>query len=157
MCKPKKLLLLVTSMLLLTLFHLPAQAQQLPGKHPGYIHALTDLRTARWLLFHQPGDAKVYEGEDAAIQEVEALIGEIKHASIDDGKDLNDHPKVDAHEHGSRLLRAIETLKQARADISGEEDNPEVRDLRQRAFDRIDRAIHDAQKAHDAWARENQH
>ncbi|MEH2129414.1 MAG: hypothetical protein V7K86_01855, partial [Nostoc sp.] len=31
----------------------------LPGKHPYYLHALTDLRTARWLLEHRPGDAAV--------------------------------------------------------------------------------------------------
>ena len=44
-------------------------AQQLPGKHPGYLHALSDLRAARWFLFHQPGDAKVYADEDVAITE----------------------------------------------------------------------------------------
>ena len=38
---------------------LAACAQPLPGKHPAYLHALTDLRTARWLLNHQPGDARV--------------------------------------------------------------------------------------------------
>jgi hypothetical protein len=133
---------------------LVASAQVLPGKHPGYLHALTDLRTARWFLYHQPGDKKVYEGEDEAIREVEAAIGEIKKASIDDGKDLNDHPNVDVHEHGSRLLKAIETLHKARKDIEGEEDNPEVRELRHRAFDHIDHAIHAADRAHAAWLKE---
>jgi hypothetical protein len=131
-----------------------ANAQVLPGKHPGYLHSLTDLRTARWYLFHQPGDAKVYEGEDAAIREVEAAIGDIKKAAADDGKDLNDHPNVDVHEHGSRLLKAIESLKKARADIEGEEDNPDVRDLRHRAFEHIDKAIKGAEHAHDAWLKE---
>lgn len=126
----------------------------LPGKHPGYLHSLTDLRTARWLLSHQPGDAKVYGDEDAAITEVNAAIGEIKRASIDDGKDLNDHPNVDVHEHGSRLLRSIETLKRARADIAKEEDNPEVRELRHRALEHIDRALHAAEKAHAEWLRD---
>lgn len=129
----------------------------LPGRHPGYLHALTDLRTARWLLSHQPGDTRVYEGEDAAIDETNAAIGEIKKASIDDGKDLNDHPAVDTNEHGSRLLKSIETLKAARADISGEEDNPEVRDLRHRALEHIDRAIHSAESAHNAWLQEHHH
>lgn len=134
---------------------IPAGAQQLPGAHPGYLHSLTDLRTARWFLYHQPGDAKVYGDEDVGITEIDAAIGEIKKASIDDGKDVNDHPKVDVHEHGSRLLKAIETLKKAHADIDGEEDNPEARGLRHRALDHIDKALHAAERAHAAWLKDN--
>jgi len=131
-----------------------ASYADLPGKHPGYLHSLTDLRTARWFLNHQPGDSKVSGSEDVAVTEIDAALGEIKKASIDDGKDLNDHPGVDVQEHGSRLLKAIETLKKARADISGEEDNPEVRELRHRAMEHIDRALHAAQKAHQEWLKE---
>lgn len=72
----------------------------------------------------------VQSGEDTAITEIEAAIGEIKKASIDDGKDLNDQPNIDVKDHGSRLLRAIEAIKSAHDDISGEEDNPEVSGLR---------------------------
>jgi hypothetical protein len=126
----------------------------LPGAHPGYLHALTDLRTARWLLSHQAGDRKVYGDEDVAINEINAAINDIKKASIDDGKNLDDHPNVDTGEHGSRLLRSIETLKKARADIAQEEDNPTVRDLRNRAYDHIDHAIHAADKAHGEWLRD---
>jgi len=132
-----------------------AMAQPLPGPHPGYLHALTDLRTARWFLYHQPGDMKVSAHEDVGIDEIDKAIGEIKHASIDDGKNLNDHPMVDVPEHGSRLLKAIETLKKARADISGEEDNPEARELRHRAFEHIDHAIKAAEHAHEDWLKEN--
>jgi len=128
----------------------PAQ-QQLPGRHPGYLHALSDLRAARWYLFHQPGDAGVYVHEDMAISEIDAAIGAIKHAAIDDGKDLHYHPGVDAPERGSRLLKAIETLRQARADVSGEEDNPEVRELRHRAVEHIERALVEAERAHADW------
>jgi hypothetical protein len=65
------------------------------GKHPAYLHALSDLRTARWMLEHRPGDAAVSGQEDVAITEVDAAIGEIKRAAIDDGKDIHDHPKDD--------------------------------------------------------------
>lgn len=130
---------------------LAASAAQLPGDHPGYLHALTDLRTARWFLFHQPGDSRVSASEDVAIIEIDKALREIKLASIEDGKDLNDHPAVDIGEHGSKLLRAIETLRKARADISGEEDNPEARELRHRAHEHIDRAIQAAEKAHADW------
>lgn len=126
----------------------------LPGKHPAYLRALTDLRTARWFLNHQPGDAKVYGDEDVGIREIDAAIGEIKHAAIDDGKDLNDHPNVDVKEHGSRLLKAIETLHKAKADLAQEEDNPTIHELRHRAEEHIDRAIKAADHAHAEWLKD---
>ena len=133
---------------------LAAQAQQLPGKHPGYLHALSDLRAARDMLFRQPGDARVSAAEDVAIREIEDALGEIRKASIDDGKNLNDHPPVDTQEHGSKLLRAIETLKAAKNDVSGEEDNPQVRELRHHTMDHINHAIQQAEKAHAEWLKE---
>jgi hypothetical protein len=133
---------------------LSAQAQMLPGKHPGYLHALSDLRAARWFLYHQPGDSRVSGDEDVGITEIDAAINEIKRASIDDGKDLNDHPAVDIKEHGSRLLKSIETLRKAHADIQGEEDNPQVHELRHRALEHIDKAIHAADHAHSEWLKE---
>jgi hypothetical protein len=142
---------------MLALAPLAAMSQMMPGKHPGYLHALTDLRTARWYLYHQPGDSAVSGDEDVAIGEIDAAIGEIKKASIDDGKDLNDHPSVDTREHGSRLLKSIETLKRAHADIDHEEDNPEAREFRHRAVEHIDRAIHAAEHAHNQWLQQPNH
>ncbi len=130
---------------------LAATAQMMPGKHPGYLHCLSDLRAARWFLYHQPGDSAVAGDEDVAIGEIDAAIAEIKRAAIDDGKNLNDHPNVDVHEHGSRLKKSIETLKKAHHDVDGEEDNPEVRELRHHAIEHIDRAIHAAEGAHARW------
>ena len=153
----KFLLKLALPLAVLALGPLSASAQTLPGKHPAYLHALKDLRTARWLLEHQPGDVKVYADEDVAVTEADAAIAEIKRASIDDGKDLHDHENLDVHEHGSRLLRAIETLKKAHADIAQEEDNPETRELRHHALEHIDQALHAAGKAHDAWLKEAKH
>jgi len=132
----------------------PAMAQPLPGAHPAFLHALTDLRTARWFLYRQPGNWKVYEGEDVAISELEGAISDIKKASIDDGKDLNDHPNVDVKEHGSRLLKAIETLDAAARDVNQEEDNPQSRDLKHRALEHIRIAREAAGRAHDAWLKE---
>jgi hypothetical protein len=131
-----------------------ANSQMLPGPHPGYLHSLTDLRAARWFLYHQPGDSAVAGEEDVAITEIDAAINEIKRASIDDHKDLNDHPHVDIKEHGSRLLKAIETLHKAHGDIDQEEDNPDVRELRHRALEHIDKAIHAADEAHTKWVQE---
>jgi hypothetical protein len=131
-----------------------ATAQQLPGAHPYYLHALSDLRTARWFLYHQPGDAKVYAGEDVGIREIDAAISEMKRAAIDDGKNINDHPKVDVLEHGSRLLKAIETLKKAHADANREEDNPQVQGLKHRILEHIEKATRAAEEAHTQWLKE---
>jgi hypothetical protein len=120
----------------------------LPGKHPYYLHALTDLRTARWMLEHRPGDAAVSGQEDVAITEIDAAIGEIKRAAIDDGKDVHDHPKMDApHDHPGRLHKALEILRKTHDDVAREEDDPMVKGLRNRAVGHIDGAIHATEKA----------
>ena len=149
-----KFVKLIAPLALVALSPFAAQAQVLPGAHPGYLHALSDLRAARWFLYHQPGDAKVYSDEDVAISEIDATIADVKKASIDDHKNLDDHPKVDVKEHGSRLLKAIETLKRAHGDIDKEEDNPQASGLRHRALEHIDHAIHAAEKAHEQWLKD---
>lgn len=132
-------------MLMLTPF---AANADLPGKHPAYLHALTDLRTSRWLLEHRPGDARVSAHEDEAIGAIDAAIGEIKRAAIDDGKDIHDHPSLDApQEYGGRLHRASELLHKTRNDVAREEDDPGVRGLRNRAIGHIDEAIRQTDRA----------
>jgi hypothetical protein len=139
----KKLLPLLMSVLI----PLAANAQ-MPGKHPYYLHALTDLRTARWLIEHRPGDAKVSRDEQAAIARIDEAIGEIKHAAIDDGKDLHDHPPVDEHlDHKGRLHRADELLRKVHSDIAREEDDPMTRGLRDRAVRHVDEALHATHQA----------
>lgn len=126
----------------LALLPMAAQAD-LPGKHPYYLHALTDLRTARWMLEHRPGDAAVSGQEDVAIQQIDAAIGEIKRASIDDGKDLADHPAVDVpKDHPGRLHKAAELLKKVHHDVDREEDDPTARGLKHRALEHVEAALH---------------
>ena len=132
---------------LLWLAPLAANAD-LPGKHPHYLHALTDLRAARWLLEHRPGDAAVSRHEDIAIVEVDKTIGEIKRAAIDDGKDIHDHPAVDiAAGRPGRLHKAVELLRGVHDDLAREEDDPQTRGLRDRALHHIDEAIHATERA----------
>ena len=127
---------------LLALVSLGANAD-LPGKHPYYLHALSDLRAARWMLEHRPGDAAVSGKEDVAITEIDAAIGESKRAAIDDGKDLHDHPAVDApYDRPGRLHKALELLREVHSDGAREEDDPMVKGLRDRAAGHIDGAIH---------------
>lgn len=120
----------------------------LPGKHPYYLHALSDLRAARWMLEHRPGDAAVSAQEDVAITEIDKAIGEIKHAAIDDGKDIHDHPAVQGpDDHPGRLHKAAELLRKVHGDVAREEDDPMTRGLRDRAIMHIDEALHATEHA----------
>jgi hypothetical protein len=79
--------------------------------------------------------------EEHAIAEIDRAIEEIKHAAIEDGKNLNDHPPVDARmDRTGRFRRAMELLDKAHNDIAREEDDPSVRGLRDRALHHIDEA-----------------
>jgi hypothetical protein len=113
---------------------------QAPEKHPAYLHALTDLRAARSFL-SRPAGINVKWDEKRAITEIDAAIREIKQASIDDGKNIDDHPPVDVPQWGDRLHRSLELVEKARADISKEEDNAFANGLRTRAVGHLDLAI----------------
>jgi Sec-independent protein translocase protein TatA len=122
-----------------------------PGDHPAYLHALADLRDARWNLEHRPGDAAVGAQSNTAITEIDRAIGEIKKAAREDEKNLHNHPRDDANlERPGRLHRAVESLEKAHGDLAKEEANPETRELKRRALDHVDRAIEAAKHAvHD--------
>jgi len=113
-----------------------------PPRHPYYLHALSDLRAARWMIEHRPGNWVQTMDEQQAVHRIDAAINEIKQASIWDGKNPNDHPPVDeiATQPG-RLHAALDYLRQARQDISHEEDNGAVQGLQARAYQHIDGAI----------------
>lgn len=112
-----------------------------PGRHPAYLHALTDLRHARAHLDRLAPSYRIDDEEQRAIEEIDRAIGEIKHAAIDDGKNLNDHPPVDAGMgRKGRYHRALELLDKAHNDIAREEDDPSTRGLRDRALHHIDEA-----------------
>lgn len=118
------------------------------GEHPYYLHALSDLRAARWMIEHRPGDWQRTVDEVEAVKHIDAAIGEIKKAAIEDGKDINDHPKVDErNDHDGRLHEAVDFLRKARQDISHDEDNKFAQGLQGRAFMHIDAAINAVKKA----------
>lgn len=117
------------------------KAQQVPGPHPAYLHALTDLRMARAYLNDGWAWEPVRAEDTKAIREIDAAIGEIKGASIDDGKNLNDHPRMDAHlTPQNRFAKANELLYAAHQDLSRAEDVPQSRGLRDRAIRHVDEA-----------------
>ncbi len=122
---------------------LPAAAgADQPGPHPRYLHALSDLRAARAHIERRGGSAETKWDEHAAIVEIDAAIREIKQASIEDGKDLNDHPPVDAKmDRPGRLHRGVELLRAAHQDVKEEESNDFAHGLRGRVLKHIDKAI----------------
>ena len=130
---------------------LSASAQVLPGKHPSYEHALSDLRIARWALEHRPGDAAVSSQEDVAITETDKAINELRKAIAEDGKSETARPPEDASlDHSGRLHHALELLRKAHADVHQEEDNPQARVARNRIDEHLDVAIKAAERAvHD--------
>jgi hypothetical protein len=135
--------------MLLLLIALPLAANaDLPGKHPYYLHALSDLRSARWMLEHRPGDPAVSANEDVSVAEIDKAIGEIKRAAIDDGKNIQDHPAVDLpNDRPGRLHRALDLLRKVHADLNREEDDPMTRGLKDRALHHVDEAIHATERA----------
>ncbi len=116
--------------------------------HPHYLHALSDLRAARWQIEHRPGNWNQTVDEVDAVKRIDETINEIKKASIDDGKDINDHPKqAEIPDHIGRLHKAHDYLKAAQADINQEEDNGFAQGLQGRALKHIAEAIRLVEKA----------
>ena len=60
-----------------------AMQAEVPGPHPAYLHALSDLRLARHYLNDGWAWAPVKHDDDAAIREIDSAIGEIKKAGYD--------------------------------------------------------------------------
>ena len=142
----QKLLLLIGLGITLVFIQFNVSGQK--PRHPHYLHALSDLRAARWMIEHRPGDWRQTVDEVEAVKRIDEAINEIKKASIDDGKDINDNPKVDEHpDHPGRLHAAEEFLKKAREDVNKDEDNRFAQSLQDRALKHINEAIKLTEKA----------
>jgi hypothetical protein len=127
---------------------MPGAATAPRGEHPYYLHALSDLRAARWMLEHRPGNWQQTVDEIEAVHRIDAAIAEIRKASIEDGKNPEDHPPVDERpDHPGRLHAALDFLRKARRDISHDEDNRFAQGLQARAYGHIDGAITAVKKA----------
>jgi hypothetical protein len=125
-----------------------AYANNFRPDHPHYLHALSDLRAARWMIEHKPGDWQRTIDEVEAVKRIDQAIKEIKMASIDDGKNIEDHPKVDEHpDRPGRLHAAVDFLRKAREDVNMDEDNKFAEGLQSRALKHINEAIRLTEKA----------
>jgi len=129
--------------LLCALAFVPGTSAQ--QKHPDYLHALADMRMARSYVASWP-TGKLHEGQQEGQKEIlgdiDAAIDELKKASIDDGKSLNDHPPIDANLFwNDDLRRARELLQQARKDAGQQEDDLVAAKLQSRVLHHINKAI----------------
>ena len=112
-----------------------------PGRHPAYIHALADLRSARALLMTQTGNYRVNADQQQAVSDIDSAMHMLREAAIDDGKPLGDHPPMDSRwTGGDRLHRALELLTQARQDIDHRESDSFARGLKHRSLHQLDDA-----------------
>jgi hypothetical protein len=142
--KTQKLMSFIVSGVFLLFVQFSVMAQ----KHPHYLHALSDLRAARWQIEHRPGTWTQTVDEVEAVKRIDETINEIKKASIDDHKDINDHPaQAEVPDHAGRLHKAVDFLKKAKEDINMEEDNGFAQGLQGRAIKHVDEAIRLVEKA----------
>ena len=120
----------------------PPPPPRVEAAHPFYAHALSDLRAARWLVSHRPGNPAVNYNENVALEAINAAIGDVRKAAFYDDKDPDDTPPPDLPgDRAGRLHRADELLRRAHGDIAKEEDNGAARGLRNRAIQHVDDAL----------------
>jgi hypothetical protein len=125
-----------------------AASADVPGPHPAYVHALHDLRYARFLIFRE-GPQNVEGPELAAAHEIDRAAFQIRQAAYDDGKDVNEYEPADvALDRHGRLRRTLELLYGAKRDITinGESDWAAA-GWRNAAYRHLDSAIADTRRA----------
>jgi hypothetical protein len=125
-----------------------------PAAHPRYLHAISDLRYARALLF-RPDWRPVMRDQRAAVEEIDHAIGEAKRAAIDDGKNPDDHPPIDRGlGWEGRFRKAMELLNSAESDLSFAETNGAAAGWRNAALGNVRNAKAFVAKAmRDSWWR----
>ncbi|MGD0631693.1 MAG: hypothetical protein ABR987_20375 [Terracidiphilus sp.] len=113
----------------------PARAQE-----PHYLHALSNLRTARDYIQFDRGQ---FNGERRhAVDEINKAIDEIKHAAWDDGKNTQFAPPAQGVTTGwAPMHQAMHWLAEAKGDVSEGVDTPQNQGLRDRALFHIIEAL----------------
>ena len=121
-----------------------------PGQHPGYLHALTELKSARWLIQHRADNPQPSVAADGAVVDINAAIGDVTHAASIDDKNLDLHPPADVPPTSKvRLQKALELLGEALNDVNRPEDNPAAGPYQRGAIRHINAAIDQTKDAID--------
>ena len=133
--KPMALAACARLTILLVSHAAPAKAQ-----FPAYLHAISDLRTARAYL---EMDARPkFEGHRRhAIEEMDKALGEMKKAAIDDGKNPWEAPPAQSGgDPAAPIHSALKLLDNAHDAVGSGADSPENRGLQIRSLKHIDEA-----------------
>jgi hypothetical protein len=125
---------------LLTVLFL-AQAMPVQAQEPAYLHALSDLRSARAYL--QYDNRPAWAGHrQHAIEQIDKAINEIKIAAMDDGKNpWRQPPPQSGGSEGWPIHSAVKLLREARHDVDHGFDRPANHGLRERSVEHIDKAL----------------
>jgi hypothetical protein len=124
-------------------------------QHPAYLHAMSDLRQAYWLVAHRDSFDPVAKVEEQQAEgAIRAAYQNLKDASMVDDKDINDQPPaaMDFGDHRGRLHHAMDLLRDAHNAVNREEDDPAARGFKQRALAAIDNAAAATNAAMHAWS-----
>ena len=112
------------------------------GHHPAYLHALSDLRTARSLIEARGGDARMGGEEHAAVAHLDEAITEVTAAATHDGKNVGmKEPTDEKIDRAGKLHRAEDLMSAARKDLLEREDDPTTRAMRDHAVAHLDDAL----------------
>jgi hypothetical protein len=124
------------------------------GAHPRYLHAISDLRYARALLYRSDW-RDVMRDQRHAVEEIDRAIDEAKRAAIEDGKNIDDHPPIDVRTGWEgRFHQAMDLLDSALRDLSSEEDNRDAAAWRSAARSHVQAARDSVTRAmRDSWWR----
>jgi hypothetical protein len=132
----------VTASTLLTLLLFaqakPATAQ---AQTPAYMHAISDLRSARTYL-QMDTRPQFADIEHHAINDISKAIDEMQKAAYRDGKDIwQPPPPQSGGDINMPVHSAVRLLREARNDVSQGYDLPENHGLRERSAQHIQDAL----------------
>jgi hypothetical protein len=112
---------------------------QTPGVHPGYEHAIRDLREAKGLLDHPyPQDVQLSAN---ITREINEAIGALKTASHVDDKSLAGVPPDKTMDRAGRYRKVQSLLTSARQAVSASESNPAAESARNHGIQHINSAL----------------
>ncbi len=112
---------------------------QAPGVHPGYEHAIRDLREAKGLLDNPyPQDVQLSAN---ITREINEAIGALKTASHIDDKSLAGVPPDKTMDRAGRYRKVQSLLTTARQAVSAPESNPAAESARNHGIQHINSAL----------------
>lgn len=132
--------LTVAALALMTIL-LFVPARQAQAQTPSYLHAISDLRSARAYLQmdNRPNEA---DARARAIEEINHALDDIKVAAVNDGKTpWQTPPPQSGGDPNLPIHTAVRLLREARSDVDHGHDRPENQGLRERSVRHIDRAL----------------